>query len=324
MKNSDSLLITGGTGFFGLALLRYLSNSPSELPKITILSRNPHRFTSIYPEFSRLVHWIQGDPIVKESLPWSQCFSHVIHAAADSTQSASISPLDQFKQLVLGTQNILDLSHSTKTSRFLFVSSGAVYGEQPINMEKIPESYCGIPDPLDCRSAYGIGKRTAEHLCALHLKMHQMNIVIARCFAFVGQDLPLAHHFAIGNFIRDALSEKEITIRGNGDQIRSYLDQRDLAIWLLTLLENGTNGCAYNVGSDEDISISHLAELVGHLLAPEKPIRYLRQATGSDRERRRYVPDIRRAKNELGLRVSISLSDAIRHAGEILAAKKKF
>jgi dTDP-glucose 4,6-dehydratase len=279
---------------------------------------------SIYPELSRLALWIQGDPIVKESLPWNRYFSHVIHAAADSTQSASISPLDRFKQIVLGTQNILDLSCSTQTSRFLFVSSGAVYGEQPINMEKIPESYCGMPDPLDCRSAYGIGKRTAEHLCALYRNMHQVNVVIARCFAFVGQDLPLAHHFAIGNFIRDALWEKEITVHGNGDQIRSYLDQRDLAIWLLTLLENGTNGCAYNVGSDEDISIARLAELVGSLLAPEKPIRYLRQATGSDRERRRYVPDIKLAKNELELKVSISLPDSIRHAGKMLTARKKF
>jgi len=135
-------------------------------------------------------------------------------------------------------------------------------------------------------------------------------MVIARCFAFVGEDLPLDVHFAIGNFIRDALWGEEIVVGGNGSPIRSYLDQRDLAEWILALLVRGVPGRSYNVGSDEAISIANLATLIRDLIAPGKPIRTLkRPETGPSRNR--YVPSVERAREELGLRVQIPLSQAI-------------
>ena len=160
-------------------------------------------------------------------------------------------------------------------------------------------------------TAYGQARRAAEHLCALFSEQHGIETVIVRCFAFVGADLPLNVHFAIGNFIRDALTADAITVSGDGTPVRTYLHQSDLAHWLFTLLEHGRPGQAYNVGSDEVIGIAALAHLVRNILASEKPVHILGNAD-IGAARNRYVPDIRKARQQLGLNVTIPLADAIR------------
>ena len=97
---------------------------------------------------------------------------------------------------------------------------------------------------------------------------------------------------------------------GDGSPIRSYMDQRDLALWLLELLEHGPGGEAFNVGSDEAWSIGDLARLVRDLLAPHKPVRIL-GASSYNSPRNVYVPSIDKAKATLGLSLRYSLSEAI-------------
>lgn len=165
-----------------------------------------------------------------------------------------------------------------------------------------------------------MGKLAAEHLCAQYAAQHGLEIVIARCFAFVGGDLPLNVHFAIGNFIRDALWSDEIIVSGDGTPIRSYLDQRDLAHWLMTLLQDGKAGEAYNVGSDRAISIADLAHLVRDLVSPEKPVRILGEPMGNV-ERSRYVPDISKIYRHLGLRPTYTLEQSILDTASAARAK---
>ena len=86
-------------------------------------------------------------------------------------------------------------------------------------------------------------------------------------------NLPLNAHFAIGDFIQDALSAEQITVAGDGTPLRSYLDQSDLTHWLWTLMIEGVDGETYNVGSDRVISIAELSHLVRNLLAPGKQVR---------------------------------------------------
>ena len=283
-----------------------------EIPKrLHLLSRDPAAFAVRYPALADQpgVVWHCGDVLVGEYEPMDG-ITHVVHAAADSTYGDRLSPLKRYDQIVTGTRNMLDFAVANRVKRFLLTSSGGVYGRQPANLERIPEDYMGMPDPMSPASAYGVAKRAAEHLCALYAEQHGLEVVIARCFAFVGQDLPLDVHFAIGNFIRDALWRDEIVVQGDGTAIRSYMDQRDLVDWLLTILERGESGRAYNVGSDEAISIADLAYLVRDTLSPNKRVRILGNAIGNA-ERNRYVPNVSKAKRELGLGLNFSLREAI-------------
>lgn len=317
MDNQSHILLTGGTGFFGKALLRHWAQQEQfgiRVPNVTLISRDPERFST---QNSLLVTrpWLQmlkADICDIGTLPRDFSFTHVLHAAAESTLGPTLSPQEQFDQIISGTRNLLELSLSCGASRFLLTSSGGAYGQQPANMNAIPENYNGMPDPLVSSNAYGVAKRQAEHLCTLYGDRFCIDVVIARCFAFVGEDLPQNAHFAIGNFIRDALEYPEIIVKGNGSPIRSYMHQSDLAHWLLTLLQFGKAGNAYNVGSDEALSIADTAYLVRDILAPHKPVLIKGAVLADNIYRNRYIPDISKAKKELGLEVKVSLAEAIR------------
>ena len=279
---------------------------------IIVLSRNPDKFNNSYPSLANQhgLTFHKGDIQNRSSLPWDESFSHVLHAATESTLGPSLSPLQRFQQIVEGTTNILDLAVATGARRFLLTSSGGIYGPQPSDLEAIPEDWRGSP-PMDQPStAYSQAKRAAEHLCALYREEHGLETLIARCFAFVGRDLPLNAHFAIGNFIQDALSNEQITVAGDGTPLRTYLDQTDLAHWLWMLMMNGQDGETFNVGSDQVISIAELAHLVRDLLAPAKQVRILGspQPVGA---RNRYVPSIEKIASHHSLSPQVTLSQAI-------------
>lgn len=309
------LLLTGGTGFFGKALLRHWIDQELKgvpIAPVTLLSRDPNRFAVQYPKLVAppWLRLVKGDVCNPDSLPRGQAFTHVLHAATDSTNGPQLTPLQRYDQIVNGTRNVLDLAVESGASRFLLTSSGGVYGPQPPDMERIPEDYVGMPDPLIPSNAYSVAKRCAEHLCALYHEQHGIAIVIARCFAFVGRDLPLDVHFAIGNFIRDALTRPEIVVRGDGTSVRSYMDQRDLAKWLTTLLVTREPSGAYNVGSDVAITIADLAHKVRDLIAPGKTVRIM-GSTILQNHRNRYVPSITKAINEIGTNLLYTLDDSI-------------
>jgi dTDP-glucose 4,6-dehydratase len=327
------LLFTGGTGFFGKAVLRYLlaqrrkhsdsdSASTSTLmpAEVVVLSRTPDRFLARHPEFAHL-DWLRfhrGDIGEASSFPNDESFTHILHAAADSTDASNLTPLQRYDQIVAGTRNGLQCAIAVGAKRFLLTSSGCVYGPQPQDLPNIPETYRGMPDSLNPDDVYGMAKRQAEHLCALYRSQYGLETVIARCFAFVGPDLPLGAHFAIGNFIRDALHEEAITVAGDGSPLRTYLYQDDLAEWLLTLLDRGKAGEAYNVGSGTVVSIAELARLVRDILAPHKEVR-IAGSRHNDHKRNRYIPDIGKAQQELGLQVKIPLAESIQRTGSLLS-----
>jgi len=178
-------------------------------------------------------------------------------------------------------------------------------------MTHIPETYSGGPDPLLPGSEYGEAKRAAEHLSVNYSRANEFEATIARCFTFCGPHLPLALNFAIGNFIADALAKRPISVQGDGTTYRSYLYTADLAVWLWALLVRGKNERAYNVGSDEEVTIATLAQTVANVAGSPQGIQITQQPKPGAAPLR-YVPSVERARSELGLEPLIKLKEGIR------------
>jgi dTDP-glucose 4,6-dehydratase len=174
----------------------------------------------------------------------------------------------------------------------------------------MPESYLGGPDSTDPRAVYAEGKRIGETRCACATRALGLEAVIARAFAFVGPHLPVDRHFAVGNFVRDALARRPIVVLGDGTAIRSYQYAADMAVWLWALLVRGTAGRAYNVGASNEINIGDLARLIAHLAETRAGVDIRKTPTAGARVDR-YVPDVRLGKETLGLEESISIEDGI-------------
>jgi nucleoside-diphosphate-sugar epimerase len=305
--------MTGGTGFFGKWLLESfhcINQSLSLDAKLVILSRDPASFLKQHPYLLKYqdIQWLQGD--ITEFDLGKEKFDYVIHGATQASAHLNhTQPLTMFHTIVQGTTHLLEQFKEQELKGLLYLSSGAVYGRQPEAIDKIPESFCGGAPALDSTaSAYGEGKRAAELLCQLYHQAYQMPVKIARCFAFVGPYLPLDQHFAIGNFIRNALLTEPITLTGDGSAVRSYLYVADLCVWLWTILLRGPVTQAFNVGSDQAISILELAKLVSARSSRSELQITALPPSGSSTC---YVPSIVLAQKALGLTVSTPLIKAI-------------
>lgn len=309
------IFLTGGTGFFGCWLVEsfaYINRVLNLNAQATILTRNPAAFTAKCPHLSAdpAISLLEGD-VRNFSFPEGD-FSFVIHAATEaSARQAAETPIDMLTTILAGTQRTLEFAASHSTSRYLLTSSGAIYGKQPFGITHMPESYAGAPDSLDPASVYSEGKRTSELMCALFHKTFGFECVIARCWAFCGPHLPLDTHFAIGNFIGDALAGRSINIKGDGTSIRSYLYGADLAIWLWTMLFRAPSLVPINVGSAREVSILELAKTVANILNPNAVIDVAFQPLPGSAPSR-YVPSVDRAKQLLGLEESVNLEESIR------------
>jgi dTDP-glucose 4,6-dehydratase len=292
------ILITGGTGFLGTSILEAFFEGRLEHQcdaELVVLTRDPEAFRLREPVLASRVRLIAGD--VRSFPSAAGEFTHIIHAAAQPN-------LQSGPDVILrGTLQLLDVARRSPGCRMLFVSSGAVYGPQPPDLSHLPESHVGEP-----ATPYGIAKRTAERSCL----DSPVACVIARCFSFIGPRIPLDGPFAAGNFIRDAIAGRDVEIKGDGTDIRGYLDTSDCADWLWTLLLHGRDREAYNVGSDHAVSIAELAHLIADSVPAPVGVRILRQHQPGVSHR--YLPCIDKIRGEFALSPRYVLREAIARA----------
>jgi dTDP-glucose 4,6-dehydratase len=271
--------------------------------RATLLSRDPARFNAevphlgLRPEFD----WVIGEPAGFEAPMGS--FDFLIDFATPSAAEVGAGGTAIVERCLQGSTNLIGFAKAAGVRRVLYSSSGAVYGRQPANVERLAEDV--VADAATV-SPYGRLKQRSEAL----LLESGLNCVIARGFAFIGPYLPLTDKFAAGSFLRDALAGGPIVINGDGRATRSYLHTADLTIWLLTLLARGTPGRVCNVGSEQAASMLELARRIAAYSAPGLRVD-LRGSPGAESVGS-YVPDISRAKTELGLLARIPLDAAIR------------
>ena len=310
------IFITGGTGFFGCWLLESFAAANRRFGlnlSVTVLSRSPEAFRQRCPHLAenpaiRLVH---GDILKPYTFPDGE-FPYVIHAAADYQGTDDVRRI--VSSISEGTMNTLEFAASHGTRKFLMVSTGAVYGEQPPLLDQIPEDYLPGAEPRLTRSVYGEAKRAAENLCGVYAT-NSFECKIARCFAFVGPHLPMDGKYAIGNFIQSALKSQPIRISGDGTPLRSYLYGTDLVAWLLTVLLKAPSLRPFNNGSDQPISIRDLAAEVKDSLGSNVEVEIM----GTPKPwtpPAQYVPSVQRAYDELGLKQTVTLRAGIQRTAE--------
>lgn len=307
------VLLTGATGFYGAWLLSTLQRATQTRAlrvEAVALTRDARAARARLPWLDALPWLTLAEGDARDfSLPGGT-FTHAVLAATSTTVApgAREDPFETASVVVDGTRRALDLCAARGVTRLLYASSGAVYGRQPSELSHVDEGFTGAPDCLDPRLTYGHAKRLGENLCAAAAAERGLAAVVARGFAFVGPYLPLDAHFAIGNFLRDGLAGRPVVVKGDGAPRRSYLYGSDLAAWLWAMLLRGASGRAYNLGSDDDRSLSDVAARVAAHFGVAVEVR---GAPEPDAPRNRYVPSVARARRELGLDVTVGLDEAI-------------
>jgi len=313
---NETVLITGGTGFFGTWLAEMISrlNDVHKFGcRLVLMARRPNLFHEKAPHLAKRpdIVLVSQDTCRLMELPPET--SYVIHAAAspDSRLHAS-DPLQTIDTIVNGTNSVLAAATRLPAlKKIMLVSSGLVYGAQPWEMPAIPESFMGSIDCSAAISAYVEAKRVSETIAAAYRSQHRLPITTVRPFAFIGPYQLMDRPWAINNFIRDGLRGGPIRILGDGTSVRSYMYPGDMAFWLLRILVDGVTGRSYNLGSPAGITLKELAEKVAACFPKSIDIE-CRFLTNEVARRSRLVPDISLAGQELGLSITVDLMTAIR------------
>lgn len=309
------VFITGGSGFVGSWLLESIAWANASISTgitVTALVRDIGRFVATFPRLASApgFRFVQGD--VANPPSGLGRFDVIVHAATQPADGeiAKREPDRVFNVALEGMRFALSLSALSGGIPVLFTSSGAVYGRQPRNLPALTEDYSGAPNTLESSNAYNEGKRACEMLCAIAHSQKLAQPKIARLFAFLGPRLPHDRQFAAGNFVADALAARPIVVNSDGSAVRSYLYPTDMITSLWAVLARGAPARAYNVGSGQAVRISELAAAISRSVNPPVQV-HIEQRAEPEAPVNRYVPNVDRIRDELGVAERIPLHVAI-------------
>lgn len=247
-----ALLITGASGMLGSCLADLLSvwNEHQAAPcRIAAVSRDPEaakvRFRQVWTKSWFSFH---AQDVCAPLGGMPETADYIIHAAsnADPVNMAKY-PADTLMANVLGTRNLLDYGRAHGMERFLFVSSGEVYGQPSENMDGFTEDYCGPLDLSSPRSCYPEGKRAAEVLCQSCISQFGVDAAIVRPCHLFGPTMTRKDSRAVSEFLRSAAGGRNIVMKSAGLPERSHCYVVDAAGALLLVLRRGKCGEAYNI-----------------------------------------------------------------------------
>lgn len=260
-----NILITGATGLIGSCLVETLMARKNKNYVVYASGRNEARAMKRFAEYvnDQSFHFIKHD--VMQPLESDIQFDYIIHAASNASPNFfAEKPVEVIKSNIIGTCQLLDYGREHNLRRFLFVSSGEVYGEGDGRV--FDEDYSGYVNPAKPRSCYPSSKRAAETLCVSYGSEYGIDTVIARPSHTYGPHFTESDNRVYAQFIRNVIDGNDIIMKSTGAQFRSWCYVVDCASAILHILLKGENGEAYNIAdSESNISIKELAEMIASI-----------------------------------------------------------
>lgn len=263
--NGCNILVTGATGLIGSCLVEVLMTHPGKGYHLYASGRNEERARELFSCYldDCHFHFVQHD--VTRPLESNIDFHYIIHAASNaSPNSFATKPVDVMMSNFMGVAHLLDYGKAHHLRRFLFVSSGEVYGEG--DGRTFTEDYSGYVDCTKPRSCYPSSKRAAETLCVSYSAQYGVDVVIARLSHVYGPHFTETDNRVYAQFIRNVLNGDDIVMKSTGCQFRSWCYVTDCVSALLYVLLKGKSREAYNVAdTSSNISIRQLAEMIAKI-----------------------------------------------------------
>lgn len=260
------ILITGASGTIGSFLvdtLLYASERYGLHLHIYAAGRRVEELRKLFlPAQDTGISFVRYD--LKDEITFDFDVDYIVHAGGNAHPAAfNADPVGTLMDSVAGTYQLLLFGLRHKAKRFLYVSSGEVYGQGNKELDAFPEDYSGYLDPTAPRSCYPMGKRGAENLCVSFTKQYGMETVIVRPCHTYGPGMTKSDSRAHAQFLRNALSGSDIVLKSTGSQYRSYLYAADCVSGLLSVLTSGKTGEAYNLANPNSrVTIAQFAEIV--------------------------------------------------------------
>jgi len=296
------VLVTGGAGFIGSHLVESLLRRGHEVLSLDNYftgSKDNLQHLKDNPRLELIRHDVVN-PIMLE-------VDQIYHLACPASPvHYQYNPVKTIKTNVIGTLNMLGLAKRLK-ARILLASTSEVYGDPTEHPQK--EEYWGNVNCIGPRSCYDEGKRVAETLMMDYHRQNGVDIRIARIFNTFGPRMAINDGRVISNFIVQALTGKEITIYGEGQQTRSFCYVSDLVEGLVRLMESERFIGPVNLGNPEETTILEAARLILALTGSPSALAY-RPLPPDDPTRRR--PDITRAGELLKWRPTVVLETGLK------------
>ena len=298
-----TVLLTGGAGFIGSHLCKFLLNKQYKVICIdNFITGNPANIASLEnnPNFSFMQHDITKFIDIKEDV------NYVLHFASPASPvDYKNFPIQTLKVGSLGTHNALGVA-KTKGAKFLLASTSEIYGDPLIHPQ--PESYWGNVNPIGPRGVYDEAKRFAEALSLAYHRVHKIDVKIVRIFNTYGPNMRHHDGRAIPAFIDQALSGEPLAVFGDGSQTRSFCYISDLIEGIYKLMVSPLNE-PVNLGNPKEMSILELANTIKALTKSESKIVFKELPIDDPKVRQ---PDITRAKKELNWRPRIKLEEGLK------------
>jgi dTDP-glucose 4,6-dehydratase len=297
------ILVTGAAGFLGSHLCdRLLAEGHDVVGMDNRVSGQTENLNDAFDHDRFSFH----EHDVTEFVHVSGALDAVLHLASlASPVFYRDFPIKTLKVGALGTHKTLGLAKE-KDATYLFTSTSEVYGDPEVNPQ--PEDYRGNVDPYGPRSCYDESKRYGEALVRGYRDKHGLDVRVARIFNTFGPRMRLDDGRVIPNFMTQALTGRDLTVYGDGEQTRSFCYVSDMIDGLVALLDSELEE-PVNIGNPDERTINELAEVVIDATESKSGITH-GELPPQDPEVRQ--PDISRARSALQWEPTVSLREGLR------------